>query len=69
MAKAKASSVAFSDLLSFVQSKEDANTRIVAISSSDASAPESVVLGYSHPAVSAGDDGFTNQNGDFVAYG
>ena len=68
MARAKAETVAFDDLLTFLKGKEDISTRVVSVTSSDKDAPAEVRLDYSFPAVSAGDDGFVNQNGVFVPY-
>jgi hypothetical protein len=69
MAKAKTPAVSFEDLLAFIQGKEDISTRITAVTSTDSAAPEVIRLAYSIPFVTAGEqDGFTDQNGVFVAY-
>ena len=68
MARAKAETVAFDDLLSFLKSKEDISTRVIGVTSSDKDAPTEIKLSYSYPAVTAGDDGFIDHNGVFVPY-
>lgn len=69
MAK-KSEAVAFDDLVAFAKSKEDENTRIVKILTSNTIAPESVLLAFAHPVVEKSDkDGFETVDGAFVAYG
>lgn len=68
MARAKAETVAFDDLLAFLKGKEDVSTRIISVTSSDKDAPSDIKLSYSYPLVTAGDDGFIDHNGVFVPY-